>query len=104
MSQAGPRIGQAAGRRQTEAFWSLATFLINGALFILVGLEAQSVARDLASTDLATAAITVAAITAVVIGVRFAFLFTSPTSSASSTAAPSSESAAWDPGPASSAP
>ncbi|MET9503769.1 Na+/H+ antiporter [Streptomyces sp. NPDC006622] len=78
MSQAGPRVGQAAGRRQTDAFWSLATFLINGALFVLVGLEAQSVARDLASTDLVTAAVAVAAVTGVVIAVRFAFLFTSP--------------------------
>ncbi|MFJ8768966.1 Na+/H+ antiporter [Streptomyces clavifer] len=78
MSQAGPRVGQAVGRRQTEAFWSLATFLINGALFVLVGLEAQSVARDLTGTDLGTAAIAVAAVSAVVIAVRFAFLFTSP--------------------------
>jgi len=37
MSQAGPRIGRADQRRQTEAFWSLATFLLNGALFVLVG-------------------------------------------------------------------
>lgn len=78
MSQAGPRVGQAAGRRQTEAFWSLATFLINGALFVLVGLEAQSVARALSGTNLATAAIITAAFTGVVVTVRFAFLFTSP--------------------------
>lgn len=78
MSQAGPRVGGAAGRRQTEAFWSLATFLINGALFVLVGLEAQSAARELSSTDLATAAIAVAVVTAVVIGVRLAYLFTVP--------------------------
>ncbi|MEU9101115.1 Na+/H+ antiporter [Streptomyces sp. NPDC048361] len=78
MSQAGPRVGQAAGRRQTEAFWSLATFLINGALFVLVGLEAQSVARNLPGTELVSAALTVVAVTGVVITVRFAFLFTSP--------------------------
>ncbi|MDX3327366.1 MULTISPECIES: Na+/H+ antiporter [Streptomyces] len=78
MSQAAPRVGGAAGRRQAEAFWSLATFLITGALFVLVGLEAQTAARQLTSTDLATAAIAVGVVTAVVIGVRFAYLFTAP--------------------------
>jgi Na+/H+ antiporter len=39
MSQAGPRVGQAATRQQAQASWSLAVFLLNGALFVLVGLE-----------------------------------------------------------------
>ena len=34
-----------------DAFWSLATFLLNGALFVLVGMEAQSAARGLTSVD-----------------------------------------------------
>src|SRR3954452_4407082 len=42
MSQAGPRVGHAAIRRQTEAFWSLGTYVLNGALFVLVGFEVQS--------------------------------------------------------------
>jgi len=37
MSQAGPRVVRAATRQQAEAFWSLSTFLLNGALFVLVG-------------------------------------------------------------------
>ena len=42
MSQAGPRTGRAGTRRQTEAFWSLATFLLNGSLFVLIGIELHS--------------------------------------------------------------
>lgn len=68
----------AAHARQTDAFWSLATFLINGALFVLVGLEAQSVARELPGPQLATASLAVAVTTAVIVAARFAFLFTSP--------------------------
>ncbi len=30
MSQAGPSLGRASARRQTEAFWSLAMYLLNG--------------------------------------------------------------------------
>ena len=74
MSQAGPRIGRAGQRRQTEAFWSLATFLLNGALFVLVGLELRAADRNLTSADLARALITVGAVSAVLVVVRFAFL------------------------------
>lgn len=45
MSQAGPRVRTADARRPTEAIWSLATFVLNGALFVLVGVEAQSAVR-----------------------------------------------------------
>jgi CPA1 family monovalent cation:H+ antiporter len=51
MSQVGPRVGRADTRQQTTAFWSLSTFLLNGALFVLVGLEVQSASRGLTSTD-----------------------------------------------------
>ena len=62
MSQTGPRVGHAATRQQTVGFWTLATFLLNGALFVLVGLEVQSAARDLSSTALTQALVAVAAI------------------------------------------
>lgn len=75
VSQAGPRIGRADQRRQTEAFWSLATFLLNGALFVLVGLELQAAARNLTSAALARALIAVGVVSAVLIAVRFAFLY-----------------------------
>ncbi len=78
MSQAGPRVVRAATRQQAEAFWSLSVFLLNGALFVLVGLELQSAVRGLAGAALARGLITVGAVCAVVIGVRFAWLFTTP--------------------------
>lgn len=78
MSQTGPRIGRADTRQQTTAFWTLATYLLNGALFVLVGLEAQSAVRNLSSVALSRGLALLAVISAVVIGSRFAWLFTNP--------------------------
>lgn len=78
MSQVGPRVGRADTRQQMTAFWSLATFLLNGALFVLVGLEAHSAARGLTSVDIARGLLAVAAVSAVVIGTRLVWLFTTP--------------------------
>jgi len=74
MSQVGPRIGRAATRQQTVAFWSVSTYLINASLFVLVGLEAQSAVRNLVSEDLVTAIVGVAVVCVVILVVRFAFL------------------------------
>jgi len=78
MSQAGPRVVRAATRQQAEAFWSLSTFLLNGALFVLVGLELQSAIRGLSSAALTRGVLAVGAVSATVIGVRFAWLYTTP--------------------------
>ncbi|UCM88811.1 Na+/H+ antiporter [Streptomyces marincola] len=75
MSQAGPRVGLPGTRRQTEEFWSLAIFLLNGSLFVLVGLEAQAAARNLTSDDLVHALAIVLVACATLAAVRFAFLF-----------------------------
>ena len=75
MTQIGPRIGTAATRLQTQGFWTLGAFLLNSALFVLVGLQAQASVRGLASIDLARAIATIAAVCAVLIAVRFAFQF-----------------------------
>ncbi|WP_327672720.1 MULTISPECIES: Na+/H+ antiporter [unclassified Streptomyces] len=74
MSQAGPTLGRADARRQTEAFWSLAMYLLNGALFVLVGLEAQAAVRGLSGTDLTNALVMVVAVSAGLVAVRFGFL------------------------------
>ncbi|WP_410611268.1 Na+/H+ antiporter [Amycolatopsis sp. lyj-109] len=76
MSQAGPRVGNAHARQQTQAFWSLATFLLNGALFVLVGLESQSAFRGLTGTDRTDALIAVGVVCAVLVVVRLVFQFT----------------------------
>jgi monovalent cation/hydrogen antiporter len=74
MSQIGPRIGRAQIRQQTIAFWSLATYLLNAALFVLVGIEAQSAVRHLVSADLLTAMTVVLVVFMVILVVRLAFL------------------------------
>ena len=78
MSQVGPRVGHADTRQQTTAFWSLSVFLLNSALFVLVGLELQAAVRGLPSADITRGLIAVAAVSAAVIGARFAWLFTTP--------------------------
>lgn len=78
MSQAGPRIGHPGARQQSEAFWTLSAFLLNGALFVLVGLELQGAVRGLPSGDLARGLIAVGVVSATVVGVRFAWAFTTP--------------------------
>jgi CPA1 family monovalent cation:H+ antiporter len=39
LSRIGPRVVRADTRRQAQAFFSPSTFLLNGAQFVLVGLE-----------------------------------------------------------------
>ncbi len=46
VSYAGPRISTAASRRQTEAAWPLGSAVLNGALFVLIGLEVQLIAHE----------------------------------------------------------
>jgi NhaP-type Na+/H+ or K+/H+ antiporter len=78
MSQTGPRVGRASTRQQTTAFCTLATWLLDGALFVLVGLEVQSAVRDPTSTDLVRGLVAVGVVSAAVIGARFVWLFTTP--------------------------
>jgi CPA1 family monovalent cation:H+ antiporter len=78
MSQAAPRFARADSRQQSTAFWTLATYLLNGALFVLVGLEVQSAVRGLTSVAIGRGLIAVAAVSVVVIGTRFVWLFTAP--------------------------
>jgi Na+/H+ antiporter len=78
MSQAGPRVGAAATRLQTTPFFTLATYLLNGSLFVLVGLQVQAAVRGLTSVVLTRGLITVALVSAAVIAARFAWLFTTP--------------------------
>lgn len=75
MSQIGPRVGRADTRQQTTAFWSLSTHLLNGALFVLVGLELQSAVRGLTSVDVLRGLGAVAVVSVVLVGVRISWLF-----------------------------
>jgi Na+/H+ antiporter len=78
LSQAGPRVIRAGTRQQAEAFWGLAAFLLNGALFVLIGLQAQQAVRALEDHAPVGALRMVVIVSAVVIGTRFTWLFTTP--------------------------
>jgi CPA1 family monovalent cation:H+ antiporter len=47
LTHAGPRVIRARSRVQAYAFWDLSTFLVNGSLFVLVGLQIPGVVRGL---------------------------------------------------------
>jgi Sodium/hydrogen exchanger family len=60
------------------AFWTLTTFLLNGALFVLVGLQLGGALDGLRSYSLTEAAAITVAIAATVIGIRLAWQYTVP--------------------------
>ncbi|MEK6343473.1 MAG: Na+/H+ antiporter [Curtobacterium sp.] len=67
VSQVAPKLDRAETRQQVRAFWSFLTYLLNGALFVLVGIEAMIAARALDAGELVRA-------TGLLVVVRFAFL------------------------------
>ncbi len=78
MSQVTPRITGAATRQIVIPFWALSTTVLSSALFVLVGLSAQSAFRGLSSTSLLNALVDTLVVTAVVIGVRWVWTYTTP--------------------------
>ncbi|MCU1407319.1 MAG: Na+ antiporter [Glaciihabitans sp.] len=73
LSQTGPRASTPQSRQQSSAFWSLTTFLLNNALFVLVGIEVHVAARAVpADTIGPLIGLTILAWVAV-LGVRFGF-------------------------------
>jgi CPA1 family monovalent cation:H+ antiporter len=76
LSRIGPRVVRADTRRQAQAFFSPSTFLLNGAQFVLVGLELHSAVTGLPGFDL-TRGLILVVVSAAVIGMRFVFLFAS---------------------------
>ena len=78
MSQTAPRVTSAPARQQMTGFWSLATTVLGSALFLLVGLQAQSAVRNLTSTSSGQAVVDIVAVTAVLIGMRWVWLYTTP--------------------------
>lgn len=78
LSQIGPRLVRADTRQQGEAFWRLTTFLLNGALFVLIGLHAHSAVRALSTAEVGSALGAVGLVSAVAIGTRFVWSYTTP--------------------------
>jgi CPA1 family monovalent cation:H+ antiporter len=73
-----PTIVSAEGRLQSGSMWEVLTFLLNAALFILVGLQLPLIVDGLDSYSVGEAIGYSALICAVVIATRFLWLFTVP--------------------------
>ncbi|MEU5788877.1 Na+/H+ antiporter [Micromonospora purpureochromogenes] len=69
-----PLLMSAASRLQVGAFWRLARFLLEGLVFLLVGLQLREVVRDLDEPIGRLAAVTLAVLLAVFLS-RFVWLF-----------------------------
>jgi monovalent cation/hydrogen antiporter len=71
-----PEIASPESRMQGEAMWSILTFLLNAALFILIGLQLPVIVDGLAGTPTNEVLGYAAAVCATVIGVRFLWTLT----------------------------
>ncbi|TCL77867.1 MULTISPECIES: Na+/H+ antiporter [unclassified Rathayibacter] len=71
------RISTAASRRQTESAWPLGTFLLNGALFVLVGLQVPRLLREIDAGRIGWLILVSIAVWLVLLLVRFLFQSTS---------------------------
>jgi CPA1 family monovalent cation:H+ antiporter len=78
ISQVTSRITKAETRQIVVPFWALSTTVLSSALFVLVGLSAQSAFRGLTSTSILRALVDIVIITAGVIAVRWAWVYTTP--------------------------
>ncbi|HWM04167.1 MAG TPA: Na+/H+ antiporter [Actinophytocola sp.] len=77
LTQAGPRRISARVRLQSYAFWQVTTFLLNGALFVLIGLQLNGAVRAL-DGSLGHALGTALAVAGTVIGTRLLWSYTVP--------------------------
>lgn len=69
----GPRITTAASRRQAESVWPFGVFLLNGALFVLIGLEVQWVVHQTSLRMIGWLVLATVAVWATLLIVRFGF-------------------------------
>lgn len=78
LSWASPLLIGAVARVQTIAFWDLALLLLNGALFVLVGIQLPSAVSNLESMSPGRAAGLAAAVSGTVIVTRLVYLNVTP--------------------------
>jgi CPA1 family monovalent cation:H+ antiporter len=74
----GPEISSPAQRLQGSAFWEMLVFLLNATLFVLVGLQLPVILDAVSARPAVELAGYAVLVSAVVIGVRFAWMFTMP--------------------------
>jgi CPA1 family monovalent cation:H+ antiporter len=75
--------------------WDVVTFLLNATLFVLIGLQLPVVLDALTGQPVSELLGYAALVSVAVIGARFAWSFTVPTSCGRSTGVPGNGSAAW---------
>jgi monovalent cation/hydrogen antiporter len=78
ISQSGPRVIPAAARVQSQSFWTVVSHILNGALFVLVGMQIVTAADGLSSAGLVEALGWTAAAFVAVIGTRMLWFHTTP--------------------------
>ena len=74
VSQTAPRTVSAQARQQGTGFWTLTTFLLNGGLFVLIGMEIPIAVDGLAGGDLRSAVAAAVGVYVAVLVTRFAFI------------------------------
>lgn len=67
------RISTAASRRQTESAWPLGSYLLNGTLFVLIGIQVQAAVHEIDTRDVGRLLLTTVAVWLALIIIRFAF-------------------------------
>jgi CPA1 family monovalent cation:H+ antiporter len=67
------RISTAASRRQTESAWPLGSYLLNGALFVLIGLQVQAAVHEINPHDVGRLLLSTVTVWLALIIIRFAF-------------------------------
>ncbi|MFD4554549.1 Na+/H+ antiporter [Streptomyces sp. NPDC058469] len=74
----GPRVIGSEARVQAVAFWEVASYLLNGALFVLVGIQLPAAVRALTSVSLLQATIAALAVSVAVLGTRLLWFYSVP--------------------------
>jgi CPA1 family monovalent cation:H+ antiporter len=73
-----PTVASPETRLQGFAFWEILAFLLNSALFILIGLQLAPILDELSGQSALEAVGYAAAVTGIVVATRFAWVFTTP--------------------------
>ena len=68
-----PRVTTASSRRQADAAWPFGVFLLNGALFVLIGLEVQFVAHEISAAAIGRLVLITLAVWGTLLVVRYLF-------------------------------
>jgi Na+/H+ antiporter len=78
IGQIGSRVISARTRLQGRAFWSVTTFLLNGTLFVLIGLQLHAVVAGRSIGDLVRGVGIALLVAVVVVGTRVVWVNTTP--------------------------